>query len=108
GFLLAAGHEARRGAPLKRSLRGIQIYSRNPGFTETRLRPLARRRDSTLAPLLVFIRDRKPCFFDRRRRLGWNVLFGIETYALLTEKIALGQTLSIKDASSFGQFRGCP
>src|SRR5208282_1831791 len=45
-------------------------YSRKPGFTETRLRPLARRRDRTAAPLLVFMRVRKPCFFDRLRRLG--------------------------------------
>src|SRR5450759_913178 len=45
-------------------------YSRKPGFTETRLRPLARRRDSTLAPLLVFMRVRNPCFFERLRRLG--------------------------------------
>ena len=53
-------------------------YSRKPGFTETRLRPLARRRDNTLAPLLVFIRERKPCFFTRLRRLGWNVRFGMK------------------------------
>jgi hypothetical protein len=52
-----------------------------------------------LAPLLVFIRERKPCFFDRLRRLGWNVRFGMETHELLTGKIALRQTLSIKDAS---------
>ena len=45
-------------------------YSRKPGFTETRLRPLARRRDNTLAPLLVFMRVRNPCFFERFRRLG--------------------------------------
>jgi hypothetical protein len=35
-------------------------YSRKPGFTETRLRPLARRRDSTARPLFVFIRVRNP------------------------------------------------
>ena len=45
-------------------------YSRKPGFTETRLRPFARRRESTLAPLFVFMRVRKPCFFERLRRLG--------------------------------------
>jgi hypothetical protein len=45
-------------------------YSRNPGFTETRLRPLARRRDSTACPLFVFIRVRKPCVLERWRRLG--------------------------------------
>jgi len=50
--------------------RGGEDYSRKPGFTETRLRPLARRRDSTAAPLLVFMRVRNPCFFERLRRLG--------------------------------------
>ena len=52
-------------------------YSLNPGFTETRLRPLARRRDSTACPLLVFIRVRNPCVFERRRRFGWKVRFGM-------------------------------
>jgi len=40
-------------------------YSRKPGFTDTRLRPLARRREITAWPLLVFIRVRKPCVFER-------------------------------------------
>ena len=53
-------------------------YSLKPGLTETRLRPLARRRESTACPLLVFMRLRKPCFLERRRRLGWNVRFGME------------------------------
>jgi hypothetical protein len=56
-------------------------YSRNPGFTETRFRPLARRRESTARPLLVFIRVRNPCVFERRRRLGWNVRFGMKDQA---------------------------
>src|SRR5260370_10275658 len=47
-----------------------QNYSRKPGFTETRLRPLARRRDSTAAPLLVFMRVPNPCFFHRFPPLG--------------------------------------
>lgn len=55
-----------------------RCYSRKPGFTDTRLRPLARRRDRTAWPLLVFIRWRKPCVFERRRRLGWNVRLGME------------------------------
>jgi hypothetical protein len=55
-------------------------YSRKPGFTETRLRPLARRRDNTACPLFVFIRVRKPCVLERWRRLGWNVRFGIELW----------------------------
>ena len=54
-------------------------YSRNPGFTETRLRPLARRREMTARPPWVFIRVRKPCTFDRRRRFGWNVRFGMKS-----------------------------
>ena len=53
-------------------------YSRKPGFTETRLRPLARRRDRTWAPLLVFIRVRNPCFFERLRRFGWKVRLGMK------------------------------
>jgi len=54
-------------------------YSRKPGFTETRLRPLARRRDSTFWPPWVFMRVRKPCFLDRLRRLGWNVRLGMKS-----------------------------
>ena len=42
-----------------------KIYSRKPGLTETRLRPLARRREITARPPLVFIRVRNPCVFDR-------------------------------------------
>ena len=38
----------------------VHSYSRKPGFTATRLRPLARRREMTARPLLVFIRVRKP------------------------------------------------
>ena len=53
-------------------------YPRKPGFTETRLRPLARRRDNTAAPLLVFMRVRNPCFFERLRRLGWKVRLGMK------------------------------
>jgi len=55
------------------------VYSRKPGFTDTRLRPLARRRERTARPLLVFIRSRNPCVFERRRRLGWNVRLGMNT-----------------------------
>jgi ribosomal protein L39E len=51
-------------------------YSRKPGFTETRLRPLARRREITFLPPWVFMRTRNPCVFDRLRRLGWNVRLG--------------------------------
>jgi len=53
-------------------------YSRKPGFTETRLRPLARRRDNTFWPPWVLMRTRKPCFLLRLRRLGWNVRLGMK------------------------------
>lgn len=74
-------------------------YSRKPGFTETRLRPLARRRDRTFWPPWVFMRERNPCFFDRLRRLGWNVRLGIEKYLLLIRSTVLGQTQSINQWS---------
>src|SRR5262250_1491255 len=67
-------------------------YSRNPGFTETRLRPLARRREITARPCLVFIRVRKPCTLERRRRFGWNVRFGMKSGALLSSATALLQS----------------
>jgi len=43
--------------------------------TQSRLRPLRRRDDSTSRPPLVSMRERKPCFFLRRRLFGWNVRF---------------------------------
>jgi len=72
----AAHHYCSTLSPWTTPVDGWRTYSRNPGFTETRLRPLARRRASTARPLLVFIRLRNPCVLERRRRLGWNVLFG--------------------------------
>lgn len=39
------------------------------------LRPLARRRASTLRPSGVDMRSRKPCLLTRLRLEGWNVLF---------------------------------
>lgn len=39
--------------------------------TASRLRPLRRRRQMMALPCRVFIRARKPCFFFRRRLLGW-------------------------------------
>src|SRR5271169_2939185 len=53
-------------------------YSRKPGFTETRFRPLARRREITFLPPWVFMRVRNPCFLLRLRRLGWNVRLGMK------------------------------
>lgn len=76
-------------------IRGTRDYSRKPGFTETRLRPLARRRDKTFWPPWVFMRVRNPCFLDRLRRLGWNVRFGMKSSLLLTSSTVLGQTESI-------------
>lgn len=70
-------------------------YSRWPAFTATRLRPLARRRDSTARPLLVFMRERNPCVFERRRRLGWNVRLGIENCAPSLAQNGIEQTQSI-------------
>jgi hypothetical protein len=55
-----------------------KYYSRKPGFTDTRLRPLARRREITFWPPWVFMRVRKPCFLTRLRRLGWNVRLGMK------------------------------
>ena len=52
-------------------------YSRKPGFTDTRLRPFARRREITARPCLVFMRVRKPWVLERRRRFGWNVRLGM-------------------------------
>ena len=43
--------------------------------TVKRLRPLARRRFSTIRPFFVDIRTLKPCAFFRRRVFGWNVRF---------------------------------
>lgn len=53
------------------------LARRRGGQTQRRLRPLRRRRASTARPCAVFIRLRKPCFFLRRRLLGWNVRFTV-------------------------------
>jgi hypothetical protein len=45
--------------PPRWTIRG-NFYSRKPGFTETRLRPLARRREITFLPPWVFMRLRNP------------------------------------------------
>jgi hypothetical protein len=60
------------------SERHRKSYSRKPGFTETRFRPLARRREITFLPPWVFMRVRNPCFLLRLRRLGWNVRLGMK------------------------------
>jgi hypothetical protein len=36
---------------------------------------------------LVFIRVRNPCVFERRRRLGWNVRFGMKRCCSSVKKI---------------------
>src|SRR6266705_95046 len=90
--------------PAKNALpKGKKIYSRKPGFTETLLRPLARRRESTLLPPWVFMRVRKPCVFDRLRRLGWNVRLGMKDSCSSVESTAYGQTMSINDEVPCGQ-----
>ena len=78
-------------------------YSRKPGLTETRLRPLARRRDRTFCPPWVFMRVRNPCFLDRLRRLGWNVRFGMERQVLLAGSEVNVQTMSINESERSGQ-----
>jgi hypothetical protein len=95
--LLCDSWERRSLRPDSRTITGC--YSRKPGFTETRLRPLARRRERTFWPPWVFMRERNPCFFDRLRRLGWNVRLGIEKYLLLIRSAVLGQTESINQPS---------
>jgi hypothetical protein len=79
------------------------IYSRKPGFTETLLRPLARRREITFLPPWVFMRVRKPCVFDRLRRLGWNVRLGMKDSCSSVESTSYGQTMSINDGTPCGQ-----
>ena len=69
--------------PVRRA-EDAKAYSRKPGFTDTRLWPLARRREITARPLLVFIRVRNPWVLERCRRLGWNVRLGMEKYLLLS------------------------
>jgi hypothetical protein len=72
-------HDERRpidpSAPLEERLEfsaaGQPLASREATrYTVSRLRPLARRRLSTLRPPLVLMRARKPCVFARRRRFG--------------------------------------
>jgi hypothetical protein len=98
--------DSRERRPLRPDSGTIPVcYSRKPGFTETRLRPLARRRERTFWPPWVFMRERNPCFFDRLRRLGWNVRLGIEKYLLLIRSAVLGQTESINQPSQNRQTR---
>ena len=47
----------------------------SPDQADRRRRPLSRRDRRTLRPARVDMRERKPCFFARRRTLGWNVRF---------------------------------
>jgi hypothetical protein len=47
----------------------------SPDQADRRRRPLSRRDRRTLRPARVDMRERKPCFFARRRLLGWNVRF---------------------------------
>ena len=56
--------------------------------TDSRLRPLRRRRERIARPCRVLIRRRKPCFFFRRRLFGWYVLF---TFLPSLGRVALGR-----------------
>lgn len=59
-------------------LRGLPMSAQREFLkrqTAMRLRPLARRRLSTLRPPSVLMRDRNPCTFLRRRLWGWKVRF---------------------------------
>src|SRR5207244_2328337 len=82
------------------ALRSRMRYSLKPGFTETRLRPLARRRLSTARPLFVFIRSRNPWTLERRRRLGWNVRLGMNPLLLIAQN-GRGKTKSITERPSY-------
>ena len=77
-------------------------YSRKPGRTETRLRPRARRRESTLRPPWVFMRCRKPCVFERWRRLGWNVRFGMYDCAPLQKPSSIQDAWKARQRARFG------
>lgn len=58
----------------------LAIPSRCPvsgHYTTSRALPLARRRFKTRRPPFVFMRERKPCFFLRRRLCGWKVRFTV-------------------------------
>jgi hypothetical protein len=65
GTMAFTTHDLAQAAIFRLSPNSGEVYSRKPGFTATRLRPLARRREITAWPLLVFIRVRKPCVFER-------------------------------------------
>lgn len=55
-------------------------------LTVSFLRPLARRRERTARPVLVFIRSRKPWTFFLFLLLGWNVRFILLLYICLLRK----------------------
>jgi len=52
---------------------------------------------------LVFIRVRKPCVFERRRRFGWNVRLGMKNPALLSSTTANEWRKSINDSGRNGK-----
>src|ERR1700680_1302289 len=49
------------------------------------------------------MRVRKPCVFDRLRRLGWNVRLGMKDSCSSVESTSYGQTMSINDEVPCGQ-----
>lgn len=56
--------------PAPDPLVGRQAFAAHSSATVNRLRPLARRRFSTIRPFFVDIRTRKPCVFFRLRVFG--------------------------------------
>src|SRR5256712_12127589 len=78
-------------------------YSRKRGFTDPRWRPLARRREITARPLLVFIRVRNPCVLERCRRLGWNVRLGMKKNCSYLDNCSERQTGSINERGQRGK-----
>ena len=73
--------------------------------TVRRLRPLARRRLSTIRPFFVDILTRNPCVFARRRVFGWNVRFPFFDLAMLFLTSRPGQTAGQTEVVAAGDRR---
>jgi hypothetical protein len=67
----APQHSGPSTLPFRSETRKVAARSDAPDQADRRCRPLARRLFSTSRPARVLIRARKPCFFARRRLLGW-------------------------------------
>lgn len=73
GFFPFRGDAQEFGSPLQASDEAFHVYA------EMRLRPLARRRASTLRPATVDMRARKPWRRLRILTLGWKVRFTVHS-----------------------------